>query len=143
MNTPIPPTILSDSYFNNIRTSNNIVATGKFTAKTAHLFSAQPGVKQPLGPAFTTFYFTSDVAGKIAFTSIAGIGQQTGYSFLNKYDINPIVILTPANDNSGKDVGAIYVQSTTNQFTINFATDDGGGINYVYNYFVISSTGST
>ena len=63
--------------------------------------------------------------------------------FLNNYNLNPIVILSPANDNAGKNQGSVYIQSTTNQFTINFAVNDGGGINYVYNYFVISSNGST
>jgi len=143
MNTPIPPTILSDSYFSSLRTSNNLVATGELTAKSAHLFAAQPGVRASLGPASTTFYFTSDIAGKIAFTSVTGTGQQTGYTFLNEYNFNPIIILTQANDNAGKNLGSVYVVSTTNQFTINFATSDGGGINYVYNYFVVSSNGDT
>ncbi len=143
MNTPIPPTIISDSYFSNIRTSSNIVATGDLTLKTAHIFAAQPGTNQPLGPADTTFLFTSDVAGKILFTSVIDGGQQTGYTFLNDYDFNPIVMLTPANENAGENTGSVYVLSATNQFTINFASDDGGDIEYLYNYFIVNSIGST
>jgi hypothetical protein len=143
MNTPIPPTIPSDSNLSSLRTSNNLVASNSITAKTAHIFAVQPGVNQPLGPAFTTFLFTSDVAGKIQFTSLNITGQQTGYTFLNNYNFNPIVIITPANEIAGRNMGSVYVESATNQFTINFATSDGGNLEYLYNYFVLSSIGST
>ncbi len=143
MNTPVPPTIPSDSNLSSLRTNNNLVASSNITAKTAHIFAAQPGVYQPLGPAATTFLFTSDVAGKILFTSVVGTGTQTGYRFLNDYNFNPIVMLTPANENSGNNLGSVYVESATNLFTINFANDDGGGIEYLYNYFILNSIGST
>ena len=112
MQTPIPPTILSDSSFSSLKTATNAVLSGQLNPKTCHIFATQEGVFEPLGPASTTFLFTSDVAGKIQFTSVSGTGQQTGYQFSIPYLYNPIVLLTPANENAGKNLGGVYIISS-------------------------------
>ena len=116
-------------------------ATSQLGLNNSHILTSQDGNEAPLGPALTTLLFTTDVAGKIRFTSVSGTDQQCGYQFAVSYVVSPLVQLTPANAAAGLNAGNVYVQSNVNNFTICFAISDGGGVVYEYNYFVVESTG--
>lgn len=81
----------------------------------------------------------SDVAGKI--TVVTGtIGISTGaycvVSFDKPYGVAPICILTPASSTLSTSV---YVTSTVNDLTINFAVAGGITSTYVENYFCVET----
>lgn len=121
---------------------------------SGHISCAPPGYNQAVptatpqsglgtGASAVMFSSSTDTAGQITLTS-GTIGLATGAQVLvtfatpyNVSDNNPIVILTPANDNAGRNLVGYYTLADNTGFEINFNTAPTVGQDYVYNYYVM------
>lgn len=117
-----------------------------FTLQDAHLTSHQntsPTVLAQSGAgsgASAALVNATDVAGQVNLTS-GTIGLSTGAQLVVTFAIPYVgtthVTLTPAGVTAGLNASHYYVTSTTNDFTVNFATASLGGLTYAWKYQVI------
>jgi hypothetical protein len=86
----------------------------------------------------------TDSAGQLTLTTgslATASGIQTTVNFNKAYNVAPIVVITPANNNASLDsvLRGIFVTSTTAGFSINFSVAETVGTTYTWNYKVIET----
>lgn len=96
------------------------------------------------GTPATSVSHATDNAGSLSLTTGTGSwssGVQTTVNFNLAYNVAPIAILTPTNANAANEAVSrgVYVSSTVNGFSVNFATADTAQTTYTWNYQVIET----
>jgi hypothetical protein len=133
---------------------SNISANAMFAVKDGHIqiqqttgptVAAQAGAGTGASAVLTTINPKStDVCGRVTVTTgtgAVGIGGYATVTFNKTYASNPLVIITPANANSGnaEALYGMYVTSTTTGFTINFASPAVTSTPFAFNYMVFET----
>lgn len=86
----------------------------------------------------------TDNAGKLSLTTGSAsfaAGVQTTVNFNKAYNVAPIVVITPTNNNAIIDavLRGVYVTSTTAGFSINFNSADITATTYTWNYVIVET----
>jgi hypothetical protein len=133
---------------------SNISANAMFAVKDGHIqiqqttgptVAALSGAGTGASAVLTTINPKStDVCGRVTVTTGTGAITTGGYvtiTFNKTYASNPLVIITPANANSGnaEALYGMYVTSTTTGFTINFASPTVTSTPFAFNYMVFET----
>ena len=114
----------------------------RLTVNDGHWTSQQGTAPTILGVGGVTgtLLNATDVAGMVEFTTTnATAGRLVQVRFDVSYITAPIVVLTAANDSAASNIADLYVESGTDNFTVNFVSTSTAGATYKYYYQVIET----
>ncbi len=122
--------------------SSTTNSNSRLTVNDGH-WTSQQGTAPTIsgvGGVTGTLLNATDVAGMVEFTTTnATAGRLVQVQFNVSYITAPIVVLTAANDSAASHIADLYVESGTDNFTVNFVSNSTAGATYKYYYQVIET----